>query len=325
VALDKPFIINGVEMMHPHDPKAPAAEIINCGCRALYRPRDWKTAQPDHMPYTGSERTAHPILDAAAKARQAVNTPMSAHSDKIAAMPKPARTPWNDFPDAALHAPESAVKHHPDYAAAKAGDVSAAVRLVADTLDDASVARLRALAGDTAPRLVGVHAVESQSVNVIPVALAATLSGRLAWPVETGIIQINRVGHTGADGYHRLAAPALFGGIVEAQAPYVLVDDFIGQGGTLANLRGYIEEQGGVVVAATVLTGKPYSATLTVSSTTLEKLREKHGKLEDWWRQHYGYGFELLTESEARYLERSADADAIRTKLLAASPPGGAR
>ena len=39
-----------------------------------------------------------------------------------------------------------------------------------------------------------------------------------------------------------------------------MVDDFIGQGGTLANLRGWIEEHGGKVVAAVALTGKPYSA-----------------------------------------------------------------
>lgn len=312
-------------MAHPHDPKAPAAEIINCGCRALYRPREWKSALPDHMPYTGMEHTAHPALDAAAKAGKAANAPTSAHSDKIAAMLKPARTPWNDFPAALIHAPESVVKQHPDYAAAKAGDVAAAVRLVADTLDESAVARLRELAGNAVPRLVGVHAVEGQSVNVIPVALAATLAQHLAWPVETGIIQINRAGHTGADGYHRLATPALFGGKVDSGASYVLVDDFLGQGGTLANLRGHIEDSGGSVVAATVLTGKPYSATLKASSTTLEKLREKHGKLEDWWRQRYGYGFELLTESEARYLERSPDADAIRARLLAASPAGGAR
>ena len=34
----------------------------------------------------------------------------------------------------------------------------------------------------------------------------------------------------------------------------------IGQGGTLANLRGRIEKRGGRVVGAVALTGKPYSA-----------------------------------------------------------------
>ena len=34
---------------------------------------------------------------------------------------KPIRTPWRDFPDVLIHANESAVKQHLNYAAAKAG------------------------------------------------------------------------------------------------------------------------------------------------------------------------------------------------------------
>ncbi|WP_419826152.1 hypothetical protein [Sphingomonas sp.] len=37
-------------------------------------------------------------------------------------------------------------------------------------------------------------------------------------------------------------------------APYVLVDDNVGMGGTLANLRGDIEARGGSVIAITTLT-----------------------------------------------------------------------
>jgi hypothetical protein len=48
--------------------------------------------------------------------------------------------------------------------------------------------------------------------------------------VARGIIQINRVIHTGADGYRRLALPDLFGGDVK-ESEYFLVDDLDGQGG----------------------------------------------------------------------------------------------
>ncbi len=347
--LNEPFVIGmttvpegfegGVRLMYPHDPAAPASEVINCGCQALYRPRGKTSRQPDHKPFTEEELAANPKL---ADIEEAKATGQSIHAasgaaetkaagqagaGKIAAMSNdlPHRTPWGDFPNVLIQASETAVKQHPDYAAAKAGEVAAAVRLVEATLDDAAVARLRELAGDSRPRLVGVHAVEGQSVNVIPAVMAAALSERLAWPVEAGIIQINRVGHTGASGFQRLATPALFGGVVEAAEAYVLVDDFVGQGGTLANLRGYIEAGGGEVRAATALTGKPYSAILKITPETLAKLRSKHGPLEDWWRQRYGYGFELLTESEARYLERTADADAIRAGLVAAASRGGAQ
>jgi len=50
-----------------------------------------------------------------------------------------------------------------------------------------------------------------------------------------------------------------------------------------------------------------------------EALRSKHGKkLEEWWYQRFGFGFDRLTESEARYLLRTPDADRVRSKIIAA-------
>jgi hypothetical protein len=73
------------------------------------------------------------------------------------------------------------------------------------------------------------------------------------------------------------------------------------------------------VVAATVLTGKPYSAKLAPDDSLIEALREKHGQdFEDWWRQTFGFGYDSLTRSEARYLENSPDAHTIRDRLIAA-------
>ena len=97
------------------------------------------------------------------------------------------------------------------------------------------------------------------------------------------------------------------------------MDDFVGQGGTLANLKGFIESQGGIVVLATTLTGKPFSANLCPSGTTLYALRTKHGEqLEIWWKSAFGYGFDFLSESEARYLERADSAELIRDRVFAA-------
>ncbi|EIC23734.1 hypothetical protein [Thiorhodovibrio frisius] len=121
---------------------------------------------------------------------------------------KPARTPWRDFPPVVIHSPEIAVKRHPDYRAAKSGDVQAAFSLVKATI-------------------------------------------------------------------------------------------------------------GGVVIGATVLTGKPFSAVLSPTQEQLTALRAKHGQtLEIWWHERFGYGFDCLTQSEARYLERSPDADTIRSRLI---------
>jgi hypothetical protein len=58
--------------------------------------------------------------------------------------------------------------------------------------------------------------------------------------VNNSIVQLNSVGHTGADGFRRLANQALFSGTVAPGLCYFVVDDFVGQGGTLANLICFI-------------------------------------------------------------------------------------
>ena len=50
-------------------------------------------------------------------------------------------------------------------------------------------------------------------------------------------------------GYARLARQAAFTDAVAMGRQYVMIDDFIGQGGTLANLRGWVEQQGCEVMA----------------------------------------------------------------------------
>lgn len=42
--IDQPFNLGGVKMMYPHDPKAPASEVINCGCTMLSIVVDWESA-----------------------------------------------------------------------------------------------------------------------------------------------------------------------------------------------------------------------------------------------------------------------------------------
>jgi len=213
-------------------------------------------------------------------------------------------------------------KNHPSFAAAKGGDAKAAESVVEDTVAVTNLDSLRNLIGDSHPYLLPVHAVEEIGMNAIPRAFARALGLRLDLPLGSGIIQLNRVSHTGASGYHRLAFPPVFGGDVEG-VDYVIVDDFVGQGGTLANLRGHLESNGGHALGAVTLTGKAYSADLRLEQNTLKALREKHGeKLEEWWIAAFGYGFERLTESEARYLTRSDDADAASARIVAARRTG---
>ncbi|ABL66588.1 phosphoribosyltransferase [Chlorobium phaeobacteroides] len=229
------------------------------------------------------------------------------------------RYPWDVFPPVWIHANESTVKQHPSYLAAKSGDPDAAYLLVDALLNPIIVEQLAETFARQKPVLVSAHAVEGSGVNAIPEALADILAQQLGWPTDMSIVQINIVSHTGADGFSRLARQAKFDGDILAGKPYLLIDDFIGQGGTLANLRSHIMSRGGSVLGATVLTGKPYSAKMALDGVTLEQLRLKHGqRLENWWNHRFGFKFDCLTESEARYLLNTPDVDRIRNKIIAA-------
>ena len=235
-------------------------------------------------------------------------------------MPQPRRSPWSPLPDIALHALVPVVKAHPDYRLAKAGDADAAFRLVEATVSPTAIDRMRRWASPgVLPVLLPVHAAEQQGVNAIPLALAEALGRELRWPVCTDVVQLNVVGHTGASGFSRLARQAIFDGAVSPDTTLVLVDDFVGQGGTLANLRGHVTHQGASVIGASVLTGKPHSVHLSLTPSTLHVLRRTHGsELEAWWNARFGHAFDCLTESEARYLCRTPDPHRIRAEVAAA-------
>ena len=236
-----------------------------------------------------------------------------------------ARAPWStDLTDVEIVADTSIVQRHPAYSAAKQGDLNAALQLVSEVIDDEQIRQLIEKYGEANPLLTGVQAIEGASVNVIPQAMVAWLAKRAGFEMENSLVQINRVGHTKSSGWHRLAYQAQFDGDVQPGRAYLLIDDFIGQGGTLANLRALIEKRGGRVIGAMALTGKAYSSKLALTNETLNALRVKYGNLESWWREQFGFGFDALTESEGRYLLRAEDADTIRNRLAEAKQKGGA-
>jgi hypothetical protein len=62
--VDEAFVIYGlrgpVKLMFPHDPKAPASEVINCGCTALPFKDGWDMASPGKKRFTAAEMAANP-------------------------------------------------------------------------------------------------------------------------------------------------------------------------------------------------------------------------------------------------------------------------
>ena len=236
-------------------------------------------------------------------------------------LPSPApRTPWaEDFPAVAIHTTVHRRDAHPGYAAAKAGDAEAAWVLAGDLLSATAVSELRSalnhLGSD--PILLPITALETTGFNAIPDAMARILARRLGWSLSSGdIVQSNRVGHTRAKAFNRLVTPATFVGPVESGGRYVLVDDHVGLGGTLANLKGHIETHGCRVVAMTTLTESRDGRQIALRHETLDMLRKRHGeRLETLWRDQLGHGLDCLTNVEGGILCRELSVDAIRDRM----------
>lgn len=227
-------------------------------------------------------------------------------------------------PDAIIGTTLGSASKHPDYAAAKSGDIEAAMRLAQDLVTPELVAQVEDAIGNARPRVVPVLAVEASGRNKIPLATSVVLADRLGLEVDTGVVQANRAHRTGLDGLDRIFAPVDFSGEIQP-GDYLLVDDTLTQGGTFAALASHVREGGGNVSAVVALTGKQYSAKIQPSPEILATLRQKHGDLEDQFRAATGYGFDALTESEARYLARYEPAQRLRDRIVEEGRSGSKR
>lgn len=238
------------------------------------------------------------------------------------------RRGWEaDFPDVVTAHRPGRLSSHTDYTAGKAGDDAAALRVARDVITPEFVDNVRsALPGGSKPLVVAVQSQEATGNNRIPRMAAEVLAQRLGLQVSEDIVQAAKVDRSGGDALHRLANQPPFTGKVEAGRDYVLIDDTLTQGGTLAQLKTHIEDNGGKVVLATALTGKDYSRRIALNTRSLADVRERFGSIEPWWRDQFGYGFEGLTESEARTIltldKGRLDADALRDRVAAGRVPG---
>lgn len=238
------------------------------------------------------------------------------------------RDGWReDFPNVVTAHQPGFVREHADYTAAKAGDAVAAARLARDAVTPEFVAKVRNSLPDDAHDLVvvPVHARESTGDNKIPAAAADVLARKLGADVNDHIVQAEKVGRGTGDAVHRLANQPTFTGDVQPGRDYVLLDDTLTQGGTLAQLKTHIEREGGRVVLATALTGKDYSRKLSLDPDTLGNVRDRFGRIEGWWKRRFGYGFEGLTESEARAMltldHGKLSPDQLRDRIIARGIP----
>ncbi|WP_282175286.1 phosphoribosyltransferase [Vibrio diabolicus] len=229
------------------------------------------------------------------------------------------RSPWGDFPKVIRNGDLGALKNEPEYQAAKSGDTFAALDLVERLITDDTVKSLKECIGGSKPRILPVLAVEAAGDNKIPLAIAEVLADRLGLDVELNIVQCDKVGRTGTGSDHRLAFNPSFDGNVKKGEKYLIVDDTLAMGGTLASLRGYVENRGGKVIAASVMTAHEGALNLPVKPGMLAAINDKHGPaMNQFWKDTFGYGIDKLTQGEAGHLKSAKTVEQIRDRITKA-------
>lgn len=217
------------------------------------------------------------------------------------------------------------------YLAAKAGDASAADRVVRELVQPTSLEPLAVLGNAT---FVPVAALESpeRRFNALPSAYAREVSRQLGNPVSPDIVQSNVVLHTGKRLKQRLKLTPTFSGRVVEGQEYVLVDDVLGSGSTLAALRNYICSHGGVVVHATTLAHiepRPGAVAfnprrLAIAPATAGAIRDKFDILQlDRILRTHGTAptHKHLADGQGRAALRYASVDTLGAALAAGAAP----
>lgn len=201
---------------------------------------------------------------------------------------------------------------HPDFTAAKAGDDAAAGRLVSDLLPDELVEGVRAAAGD-GPVIIAYGRREGG--NAIAQAVAERLASLLP---DATVARFGQEGakHRGAAAAERMMSQAEFSGEVARGGRYLLVDDYLTLGSTMADLRSRITDEGGDVVGLATLGRDRFTTRFAPEAATLDQLRAKFPDLEDDWLEVTGAPFEALTEAEAKALLRFSDEGALKERVL---------
>lgn len=232
------------------------------------------------------------------------------------------RTSWDSFPKVRVLYPLRTLSNASDelYRQAKGGDIYAAYELLYEkVLKEADIYDIGQQVFKYNPIIVPVVAKEELGNNYIPHAFADLLSGYLGFPINRDIVQSVKANHTNASAYERIVRQAEFEGAIEQGRNYVILDDTVSMGGTLAALKGHIENHGGKVVLASTLTGFSVpEIDIVPNQKTLHYVLNKHPELAEWWQNEFNFPVQYLTQGELGHFKKPDSFDEIRNRLIAA-------
>jgi hypothetical protein len=223
------------------------------------------------------------------------------------------RTPWQDSPNVAVHTNMMAMKAHPAYAEAKGGDTKAARLVVKSFFKPEALASVASV--DFVVPVMQLDVRERW--NALPLELARSAARSLKARIPPLIVQDNVVHHTGADSLQRVIDQPSFTGTV-LPGKYLIVDDVVTLGSTLANLRGWIELNGGKVALASTLSAAIFSTKLTPDWSSITSIRSRFPHDLTSFTQDLGFPVDWLTNREARYVGGLKNLNSLRNPGAAA-------
>lgn len=230
------------------------------------------------------------------------------------------RTAWDNFPPVKVLYPSKTLINASEslYLKAKSGCVQSAFELLyKNVISQDDILTIGELLLEYDPILAPVLAEERLGKNRIPAVFAEILASELNLDVTDDIVQIVKANHTNATAYERIVRQPIFDGAVTRGRNYVILDDTVSMGGTLAALKGYIESKGGCVILATAITGY-LGLDLKPNPKTLNFVKSKHPQLADWWLYEFGFPLEYLTQGELGHFKKPDSLDTIRNRLIEA-------
>lgn len=172
------------------------------------------------------------------------------------------------------------LKGNPFYIKAKNGDPKSAVKLIEIVITKEKMKKLlpifKSVKDDKIIIIAFNFGLESEGKNKIPEKMADEVSQYFKATTQP-LYQKEKVYHTGMKStLERMLNTPLFEGEVIKGATYVIVDDVVSSGNTLASMKGHIEHNGGKVKGIITLAKgqNPYATNLKPDTDDIAKIKQ---------------------------------------------------
>lgn len=227
-------------------------------------------------------------------------------------MSSPQRVPWGDFPSIVSHSRVSSLRNDSAYLRAVEGDFEAARALVGRHFDPGK------FRPPSKPDFVAasIRTGPDGRPELIPIAFALAVASALGAQFVPHIRQSNAFPRDRAPAPDNITTQPIFEGLVP-RGSYVIVQDHVHLGSSIANMRGFLIHQGASVVAATALSTELFSADLAPEPHLLSSLNFRFGHDLEKLPEILGFQAATLTTREAYFLNGLQSLELLRKPGLA--------